>query len=361
MWPITDRFVQALKAPHQYRSTLTVTVPGGDPVEVEIGGGSLRVDGSSRIRRRIPISLVGDRSVFEIVATPGAIFSIEHGIVYGASSELVPVFYGEAVAGSQRFGDGTITLQLADRGNTLAACKFATPYAPTAATTRVAAIEAVVTAAISGVSVVDESSDTGTIGSAQVWTDSPGDVIAQLTRDGGTEAYFGPDGVFYIRDIPTTATPYVWSAGSGAGGVLKSAERTRPLDRLYNRVAVRPADSTQTWTEQVATITDTDSPIHSSKINTRSYVHVAASVATAAEALVVANQLLDRFTGLTETLSLTSIANPALEANDSIRVVTPQINNEPAAIFQHYIDSYSLSLTSGDMSLATRSQVVTDE
>lgn len=362
MWDVSDRFLQALTAPHRYATTFTVTVPGGVPVDVSIKSGSIAVDGSARIRRRVSgLQLNGDSSVFELVSTPGAIFQIEHGIAYGSSDETVPVFYGEAVAGSQKFGDGTISLSIADRGNTLAACKFATPYAPTAATTRVAAITAVVTAAIAGVTVVNESSDTGTIGSAQVWTENPGDVISQLTRDGGTEAFFLPDGTFVIRDLPTTATPYVWSAGSGDGGVLVNVERTRPLDRLYNRVVVRPSDSAQTWTEQVATITDTASPLHSSKINTRTFAYSSPTVASAAAALVVANQMLDKFKGVTETLALESIANPALEANDSIRVITPQINNEPARIFQHFIDSYNLSLLTGSMTLQTRSQVVTDD
>jgi hypothetical protein len=362
VWPVTDRFIQALTAPHKYKSVCTVTVPGGSGVDIEIKAGSLSVTGGSRIRRRLSgLLLIGDQNAFEIVSTPGAVFSITHGIAYGSSDELVPVFYGEAVAGSQRFGDGTITVTLTDQGSTLAACKFSAPYAPSAATTRVAAITAVVTGAIAGVSVSNLSTDTGTIGSAQVWSDNPGDVIAQLTRDGGTEAYFGPDGVFYIRDLPTTATPYVWTAGSGAGGTLVSAERTRPLDRLYNRVVVRPSDSAMTWTQQVATITDTASPLHATKINTRTYPYSSPTIGSGAEALIVANQLLDRFKGITETLSLTAIANPALEANDSIRVITPQINNVPAAIFQHFIDNITLSLGSGDMSLATRSQVVTDE
>jgi hypothetical protein len=65
--------------------------------------------------------------------------------------------------------------------------------------------------------------------------------------------------------------------------------------------------------------------------------------------------------GTVETLAITSIANPALEANDSLRVITPRLNNEPAKIFQHFIDSYSLNLMTGDMNMATRSQVVTDD
>lgn len=361
MWPISDRFVKALKAPHKYKTTCTITPPGGAATEVQIKSGTLTVDGRNRIRRRARLQLTGTTPFFESLVVPGSIFDISHGITYGRSEELVPVFHGEAVQGSQVFGDGTLTLTLADQGATLAACRFTTPYAPLPTTTRVAAIEHVVTTAIGGATVSNLSSDAGTIGSDQVWTGGPIDVIAQLTRDGGTEAFFGPDGIFYIRDLPTPTTPTVWTAGSGAGGVLKAAERTRPLDQLYNRVVVRPSGTDQGWTQQVATITDTESPIHESKINTRTYEYSSPTVQTATDAITVATQILNRFTGLAETLTLEAIANPALEANDAIRVITPTAGTQPAAIFQHYIDSYDLSLTSGDMRLATRSQAVTND
>lgn len=37
---------------------------------------------------------------------------------------------------------------------------------------------------------------------------------------------------------------------------------------------------------------------------------------------------------------------------------TPQVNTDPAQIFQHFIDSFSLDLVTGSMTLATRSQAV---
>jgi hypothetical protein len=364
MQTVSDRFLQALKAPHKYVTTCTITPPGGVPTTVDVEAGTLQVDASSRVRRRVNgFRIVGDSTTYELVATPGAIFHIRHGLDYGeAEDELVDAFYGEAQTSAQTFADGTIGLTLVDLGNWLSRCRFLTPYAPAVGTTRVAAITAVVTNAIPGVTVLNLSSDTGTLVAARVWTDGPLGVIADLTKDGNTDGYFRPDGVFVIVDKPTTDTPYVWSASSGAGGVLIAAERSRPTDRLYNTVVVRPsaADGSQTWTQQTAAITDTSHPRHSSKIGVVPYFYASPSASSADVALSIANTILDRVLGTIETLSITSIANPALEANDSLRVITPRLNNEPAKIFQHFIDSFSLSLTSGDMTMATRSQVVTD-
>lgn len=362
MWAVSDRFLEALKGPHKYKALCTVTVPGGDPVEVPVKGGTLSVEGSSRIRRRInSLQLVGDSTVYEVVATPGAIFSVTFGIAFGSSDELIPIFYGEAQSPVQSFGDGSISVTLVDLGNWLARCRFLTPYAPAGGTTRVAAITAIVQGAIPTATVTNLSSDTGTITAGTVWSEARGDAITNLTQDGGTEAFFLPDGTFVIRDLPTTATAPVWSASSGAGGVLKSASRTRPTDRMYNTYVVRPGDSAQTWAQQTAQVTDTDHPRHPDYIGEVPYFYTAPTASTAGVALQIAQNGLDRVLGTTESLAITAIANPALEAGDSIRVITPQINTEPAQIFQHFIDSYSMSLTSGDMTLATRSQIVTDD
>lgn len=363
MWAVSDQFLQALKGPHEIRTTLTVTAPGGSPVEVAIKSGNLRVESGSRIRRKGSLVLVGDSSVYEAVSAPGSIFSIQHGLKMGNTVELVPAFTGEATSPAQDFGGGTIGLTLADNAQWLSRTRFVTPYAPSPALTRVAAITSVVTAARPGTTVVNESTDTGTIGSAQVWTEGPLDVISDLSGDGGTEAFFRADGVFVIRDAKTLVSSPVWEAKAGDGGTLLSAERTRDSDRLFNTVVVRPSatDGSQTWVQQVAQVTDVNSPLHPSKIGVVPYFWSSPTIKTAGAALTAANRILDRVLGVTETLSLGSITNPALEANDVIRVITPSIGIEPAQIFQHFIDSYSYDLGTGAMTLATRSQAVTDD
>lgn len=363
MYSVSSRFLTALTKPHKLVTVCTVTTPDDEILTVDLKAGSISVDGASRIRRRGTLTAVGGSDVFETITTPGALFQITHGINFGSSSELVPVFTGELLSGSQKFGDGTIGFTVVDRAQWLSRTRFLTPYAPLSSLTRVAAITAVVQAAIPGVTVTNTSSDVGTIGSAQVWTDGPLDVISDLTRDGGTEAFFGPDGVFTIRDQATSTSTPVWTASSGDGGVLTSAERTRPIDRMFNTVVVRPAatDASQTWTQQAAQISDTSNPRHPDYVGVVPYFWSSPTLLTTADASLAAQRILDKTLGTTETLALELISNPALEANESIRVITPLINLEPAQIFQHFIDSFTLDLRTGGMSVATRSQgVVTD-
>jgi len=364
MWAVTPQFLEALRYPHRIRTTLTITAPGGAPETINIKAGTISVDGNSRVRRRATLTLEGDSSVYETLATPGTLFEISHGIVLGRNNtEMIPVFAGELLDGSQTFGDGTISITLVDHANWLARTRYVTPYAPTSATARTTAITALVEAAKPGTSVTNESSDTGTIGSSQVWTEGPLDTISDLARDGGTEAYFQPDGTFLIRDLRTLTSPSVWTAGSGDAGVIISAERVRSMDRLYNTVVVRPAttDGSQTWAQQVAAITDTADPRHPDHIGTVPYFWASPTAATAGAALAAAERILDRVKGSYETLTLGMITNPALEANEPIRVITPKINTQPALIFQHFIDSFTLDLVTGASTMSTRSQVATDE
>lgn len=360
MWAVTERFLQALGYPHRIQSTLTVTVPDGEPVEVGIKSGSVTVAGAKGVRRRADMSVTGDSAVFATLTTPGALFQLEHGLHFGSGTEMVPVFAGEITSALQQFGTGGIELSLADLGNWLSRCQFLTPYAPVAATLRVAAIEAVVVAARPGTTVINTSTDEGTVGADQVWSTGPHEVIDQLTKDGGTEAFFLPDGTFLIRDRLTTLSAPVWTATAGAAGVISSAARTRPLDRLYNTVVVQPGrtDGSQTWTQQTASVTDPTHPRHPDKVGIVPYFFKSPTASNAAAALTIAQQILDQVLGTTETLSLETIANAALEANEPIRVVTPTMASEQATMFQHFVDGFTLDLITGGMRLGTRSQGV---
>jgi len=364
MWSVSDRFLEALKGPHHITSVVTATPPGGVAFPVDVEGGSVSVDTSSAIRRKATLTCNGTSAVYKKLSTPGTLIVIQSGVVFGSSSELVPVFTGEVVGdGKQDLGDGRITVTLADHAQWLSRTKFLVPYKVASGTSRTQAIADVVTFAKPGTTIVNESSDTGTVQATQAWDDGPLTLIRDLTTDGNTTAYFRADGTFVIRDLPSIATTPVWTASAGSYGVLKSVARTRPFDRLYNTVVVRPgaSDGSQTWTQQVASIIDTSNPRHPNYIGVVPYFWSSPTIRSAAGAASVAAALLEKVQGTTESLSLESIANPALEGNDVIRVITPQLNIEEAQIFQHFIDGYTLSLETGDMSINTRSQLATDE
>ena len=364
MWPVSAQFLAALAAPHRLTTTATVTVPGGSPLTLNVESGSISADATSRIRRTCSLSVEGDSSVYLACATPGAIFAITHGLVMGNTTETVPVFYGELAGDSeQQFGDGTIGLQLADHGNWLSRTRFLTPYTPAAATPRPTVITNVVQAARPGTVVVNSSTDSGTVAASALWLeDGPLDVVSDLSTDGGLESYFGPDGTFNIRALQTITTPPVWSIQGGKHGTLKQASRKRLSDRLYNTVVVRPSalDGSQTWPQQVAQVDDLTNPRHPLYIGVVPYFWDSPTALTAAAAMNAAQKILARVLGTTESLSLEAISNPALDVNDVIRVTTPQINTQVALSFQHYIDSLSIDVVSGAMTLATRSQLVTD-
>lgn len=361
MWPVSDRFLKSLGYGPRFVNLCTVTPPGGDPLTCSIVGGTLRVDPAARIRRRVEqFEIVGDSAVFEQVTTPGALFELEGGVSYRSSDESIPIFTGEALSPRQRFGGGTIGLTLVDNANWLSRCRFVAPYVVAPGTGRIAAIQAVVTFARPGTEFVDESGDTSTIDSQMVWTENALDVIDNLTTDASLEGFFRPDGVFLTRRAATTLTPAVWSILPGRGGTLTSLDRVRPNDRMYNTVVAQPSalDGSQTWTDQVAQITDTADPLHPDYIGVVPYFLPLPTAASAEAALSAANTSLDRVRGRTEQLLFGTVANPALEGGDVIRLSSPQVNLDPARTWQHYVDSFEYDFRTGLATGQTRAQVI---
>ncbi|WP_213816220.1 hypothetical protein [Glaciihabitans sp. dw_435] len=334
-----------------------MTPPGDDSREIPITAGSVSVADGTSPRRTSTLTLTSTPAQFDSLITPGANVKITHGIDFGGASELVPMFSGGLVDGSQSFGDGTVSCTLADDGAWLARTNFLSPYSPPPTMRRVDVIRAIVLDSKPNTLVVDISTDTGKVGNV-VWDTDRVAAIKDLCRDGGTVARFDGDGTFTIRDAPSTTDQSVWTIAAGDGGTMKAATRKRTQDRMYNTVVVRPSasDGSQFWTQQIAQVTDPTHPRHPSKVGVIPYTWASPTIATGPEALAAAFRLLDRVLGTTETLSIGAVANPALDGGDVIRAITPKINTQPAVIFQHFIDSLSFDLLTGDMTAATRSQ-----
>lgn len=363
MWSNTDRFRQSIAKPHRNKTVITVTPAGSaTPQTLPLKAGRVTVDGTAQARRKVTLDLFGTSTDYDTITAPGATFRITHGIQYGVAGdeELMPVFTGELVDGSQQLGDGTISVSLADHMQWLQRCRFLAPYVPTASLTRAQVISAIATDAKPGTTVITTATDTGLVG-AQMWPFDRLAAIHDLCADGNMDAFFQPDGAFLIRDKPTLTTAPVYTVAAGVNGTLTSAARKRPLDKLYNTWVVRPsaADGTQTWPQQSVTITDPTNPRHYLKIGTVPYFWDSPTIATAANALAVAATFRDRALGTAETLALGAVSNPALEAGDVLRVITPQINEQPSQIFQHFLDQLTFDLVSGAMTNQTRSQVDT--
>jgi hypothetical protein len=360
VWDVSERFLQALRGPHKLVTEATVTVPGGDPVDVRVKAGSISADSSSRVRRSGSMVVQGGADVFALVSTPGAVFRVYHGIDFGSTTELVPVFTGELSSPVQQVGVGEVRVTLADLGERVSRCRFLAPFSPAGSTRRVDVIAAVVADAVPAATVVDSSTDVGTVGGGKVWDENRWDVITDLALDGQSEAFFAADGSFRLRDAPSMTSSPVWTVNAGDGGVLISAARERPLDRLFNTVVVRPSatDGSQSWTQQVVSVEGPGSPLAPDVIGTVPFFFASPSASTAEAARAAGLRILRRVVGLTESLAIECVANPALEINDVIRVITPSTEVDSAQAFQHFVDSFSFDLASGRMSIQTRLQGV---
>lgn len=357
MYPVTSRFLSALGATHEVKTLCTVTPPGGDALILPLTGGRVTCDVAQNSRRQAQITTHSDSEVFEAIVAPGARVRILHGIRFGADDEeLVPVFTGELRSGRFSYGvAGQVTVPLVDLSIWLARAEIMSTFTVPAGTTRAAAIAALVEAAMPGVAIENVSTGGGVLATSQTWAGSRWRAIDSLATDGSLDAFFGPAGNLIIRDQPlSAATSPDWTIAR----LVTSIDRQRPLDRLYNTVLVRPAagNGSQTWTQQVAQITEITHPRHPSKIGVVPYVHESSTARTASEAMVIAESLIDRVTGTDERLALEMLANPALEGGDLLRITAPPIGSEPARFFQHFVDGFQLDLGTGAMNLDTRSQ-----
>lgn len=354
MWDVSADFLAQLRRSHGVFTRVTYTPPGGEATELRMKTGSVSCT-SYNIRRRGALELYATSSNYEELNVDGTLFNIEHGIDVRGSQVLVPVFAGELITSEQNRAEaGTVTLTLADLGTWIARCDFVTPWVIAAGTSRVAAIAAIITDARPGTTVTNTSGDTGTLATALTFTGSRWAAINQLSADGGTEAFFRPDGTFIIRDQPTVGTPTAWTLAR----MLTSAARRRPKDRMYNTVVVSPvaSDGSQTWREQIVEITNTSHPRHKSKIGRVPYRLPAPTARTAEAARQAGLVRLDRVLGTTETLRLGSISNPALEGGDLLSIVLPTVGQEAAEIARHYVDGFEMNLVNGLMRADTRNQ-----
>lgn len=356
------RFEAALTGPHRRALRVLCTPPGGEPIDLAVD--SCTVNMQSGVGRKrtgdLGITPQPGTDLYAAVSTPGAVFWIGHGIEFGPGDvELLDVLYGEAVSGGVSLAAGAIRLSVADMWSRVERCRFIAPNSP-APGTRASRIAAALTSAVPGASVTI-TAEGGQYMGGKVWDLDRTQLIRDLATDGALDVTPAPDGTWLISDEPIlTPTAPAWTYRTGEGGNIGSADRDRPLDRLYNMVVVRPTDETQTWGQQVVKLEDPTHPRHESKIGPVPYFYSSPTAATAGAAWNAGAAILQRVVGTTETLTLGALGHPGQEPGDTVAVVHPATDTDPGFGDVHIVDSVSLDCVSGAMTLNTRSSTLVD-
>lgn len=324
----------------RYTERCIVTVPDGDPVELEtsskdawsvtergpIAGPRLGVSGLTLLRK----DYTGD--LFELAGYAGAVVKLQAGITMGASIEWLDLFTGYMVEGSSRRDETGISVTLTD-GWGFADKVPIGDFATTVGTTRATALVELVAAAINDVDS-DIRDNGGYFTAANVYTDSRASAATDIATDGLLQTGFNGSGALVVKAQPnvegnlsanwifrtdqsdTLALPAPPSAPATI--VTDSLERTRPwLDALYNAVVVKPGGPEQTWTEQTVRLAKTCDPRHEDKVGFRPLYLTSDTITNACDAFKLAAATLTRLLrGTEEGVKVDVVFNPAVEADD---------------------------------------------
>lgn len=352
MRAISDDALDIIANGGRYTTRLTITkpIPQGDeegdpapvyaePVTVNISPGWSVTERSSIAGPRLGVSSLellptdGIDNLFELAGYPGARYNMAVGIVLGATIEWIDVFGGYVVEGSMRRLSLGVKVSLSDGWNYVDDVPLVGEYKISIGAARSTTIVELFTPVIQDVETVVEAAG-GYLVAEGVYTGSRGQAAADIARDGLLQVGFNGSGQLVIRERPDLnidTTPR-WSFRSDQGSSVPAPappdtpptiidgtlERSRPwAESLFNAVTVKPGGSEQTWAAQTAKLGDTSDPRHESYVGLRPIEITSNTIGNACDAVTLAQaELQRRLRGLSETVKLTVLLNPAVEADE---------------------------------------------
>lgn len=348
---VSARFLQALRGGHAialsaYLAPPETTWPG---IPVSILSGGLTVDVDAQIRRQasldIAFSLADPATVDVVRVLPfGGYCRVYRGVRFADGSIencLLGTFRVDAVSWPEL--QGTATLTLNDRMAQISDEALQVPYAATGKKPSNAIVELV--QAVFGSSIAYHVTTTPASEPTMadvVYDEDRAAAISDLAAGIGATTYFDELGDFVLRPRPSgVPTSADWVFDTGAEGVFVSAVESLDRSSVKNGVAVRaqPApDLAPIYS--LATDNDPASPTRwSGPFGKVPLIVNSESIQTQAAADSTAASLLSLRLGLSRTLELRGIPNPALEGGDVLDIRHADGRSELA-----YVNGFSMEL-----------------
>lgn len=357
MYPnVSARFLATLVESHTPVCEVSLFLTDGRVEPLSIVDGSVSVDRSQQYRRSCSITVADPalipRTPADKLSVYGARLRIARGVQAGEFRETVPVgvFRIDSVEGD--VDDGPVTIQGKSLECIVGDDKFTTPYR--ASGTAVGAITALIQRSVPDAAVTTASTVVDAAIGARVF-DTEGDPWAAITEIAaavGAEVYADADGTFVISDLPDLlTTPPAWTVSVGDGGSYISAARGMNSDGVHNGVLAR-GENTESNTAPVSSLVvdgDSGSPTYwDGPFGHRPMFYSSSTLITTGQCTAAATLKLRAAQAPNATANLTSMANPALEPGDIIRVVYMDGTAE-----LHQVHSFPVNLTAGDMAIQT--------
>jgi Domain of unknown function (DUF5047) len=360
MLAVSSRFLAALRQTHTVTVEATLYRPSAPatPIAVDVIGGSMGADVDARSLRQASLEVafsLGDELTAEAVRELpfGGYARIERGIRY-ASGELELVQLGRFRIENVTWPElqGLATLTLADRMAQVADESFTTPYVPTGMKATDAIVD-IVNDVFPSIAyhVTTNPATEPALGDTAYVADRAA-AVSDLASGISADAFFDNLGDFVLRPKPAILGEPVWTIDAGAQGVLVAAAESLDRSSVRNGVAVRAqADPTLPPIYALATDTDPASPTRwGGPFGKVALIVDSTSIQTQAQADSTAANLLNLRLGLSRTLELKGVPNPALEPGDLIEIVHADGRSE-----LQYVNAISIGLEAGgELTLTTR-------
>jgi hypothetical protein len=364
MLTVSQRFLTALRQSHAISVAATIYAPSdlATPIEVRVVSGDLTVDQDAQVTRQasleIAFTLVDDTVREAVAELPyGGYATVERGITYAdGAAERVQLgrFRVDSVVWDEQ--QRTATLTLNDRMAQIIDERFVTPYAPAGVHPSDAAVQVAqqVFGSTIAYHVLTTPASEPLLSGATVYEEDRAAALADLASSVGAEALFDNLGDFVIRPrTPSTAVAWVFDAGDN--GSLIQVSETVDRSSVRNGVSVRgQPDVDQPPIYALATYDDPTAPTRwGGPFGKVPLISSSTAVASQAQADATARSLLNLRLGLSRTLVLQGIPNPALEPGDLIEIRYPDGRTE-----QQLVNAIRLGLdVTGALELTTTSQV----
>jgi Domain of unknown function (DUF5047) len=359
MLAVTPRFLAALRDSHAisvkatlYRPSLPTT-----PISVEVIDGSVSSDVDARVLRQANLEIafsldVGAEVIRELPF--GGYCVLERGIRY-ADGTVERVQLGRFRVENVTWPElqGTAVLTLADRMAQIVDEAFTTPYAPSGlkpSDAIVDCVEAVFGTTIDYHVTTDPASESP-LGDT-VYDEDRAAAISNMAAGIDAEAYFDALGDFVLRPRPTELGAPVWTLDTGALGVLLGADESLDRSSVRNGVAVRATpDPAAPPIYALAVDDDPSSPTRwGGPFGKVPLIVNSTTAVTQADADATAARLLNLRLGLSRTLELRGVPNPALEPGDLIEIIHADGRSE-----LQYVNALEIALDpTGELRLLTR-------
>lgn len=336
---------------------------GTDPAgtEIPILGGQVELDANADVRSTLDLTTDG-RSMWPsrdnlLLAPYGNEIFIERGVQFGGgTTEWCSLGYFRIDTPQQRQApDGPILISGSDRMAGIRDAKLTAPRQFTATQTFAQVVASLVLEVYPSASIEwDDTTSGQQIGRDILAEEDRYAVLRDLVTSVGKVCFWDYRGVLVVRTPPDPLTP-VWDITHGRDGVLVSMSRELSREGVYNGVvALGEGSDTADPVRGVAIDNDPRSPTWwYGRFGKVPRFYSSPFITDANQALSAATAILRQKLGLPYMVDFGTVANPALEPLDPVRISY----SDRSPVEKHVVDTLTVPLTAdAQMSGTTREQ-----